>query len=71
MAKKYTSMHFKNACIDFKNMTITETTKDNIEEYDLNKVLQEWAGIDGISFSLRKDSELEPICNDENEGGRI
>lgn len=56
--KKSNSCSFKNATIDSEKMTITEYTKDDQYVFDLNKVLSDWSGIDGLSISIKKDEEI-------------
>lgn len=62
MAKEAKSLIFKNAVMDVENGLIVEFTKDETFEYDLMKVLKDWSGIDGISISFKKESQL-PIAN--------
>lgn len=56
--KKSSSCSFKNCTIDIEKMTVTEYTKDDQYVFDLNKVLSEWSGIDGLSISIKKDEEI-------------
>ena len=51
------SVTFKNATIDTDDMTITEYTKDESYSFNLFDVLKRWDGIDGISLSIKKDSD--------------
>lgn len=60
MAKISKSLSFKNCVIDINDGTITEYTKDGENVYNLKNILSEWNGIDGISFNLKQDDELEP-----------
>ncbi len=50
--------------LDVENMKLIEYTKDGTNVYLLNKILQEWNGVDGISFSITLNQEIEP---DETE----
>ncbi len=61
MAKKSTATSFKNATIDMKDMTITEILKDSERVYNLMEVLKEWSGIEGVSLTIRSDSEIVPM----------
>lgn len=49
---------FKNCVIDAESMTITEYNKDECNVFDLKKVLTDWEGIDGITISIKKDTEV-------------
>lgn len=60
MAKVSKSVLFKGAMIDLEEMKIYETTKDETLEYDLNSILQDWNGVEGISLSIKKDSDINP-----------
>lgn len=60
MAKISKSLSFKNCVIDINDGTITEYTKDGENVYNLKNILSEWNGVDGISFNLKQDDELEP-----------
>ena len=61
MAKTSKTVSFKNATINFDDMTITETNKDDFAEYDLEGVLRDWNGISGISLTLKTEDELTPL----------
>lgn len=63
MAKEGKSLIFKNAVIDIENGLIVEFTKDETFEYDLMKVLKDWSGIDGISISFKKESQMPMVNN--------
>lgn len=39
-------------------MTITETTKDDIKVYSLDKLLADWNHISGISLTIKQDDEI-------------
>ena len=65
MAKQTRTLNFKNAVIDYQNMSITEINKDNEEEFSLNEVFKEWDGIEGISLTLKQDSS--PIFSDKED----
>ena len=58
MAKKSTSVVFKNSTINLKDMTITEYTKDDSTTYNIMDVLKDWDTVDGVSLSLKQDDEL-------------
>lgn len=58
MAKASKSIAFKNATIDKDEMTITEFTKDDTKVYSLNKLIEEWDKIDGISLVMKKDDDV-------------
>ena len=56
--KKVNSNSFKNCVIDVDNMTITEKTKEDNYVFDLKKVLQDWNMIEGVSITIKKDTEV-------------
>lgn len=58
MAKISKSVSFKNAEINFEDGTITETTKDEIKVYSIEKLLTEWSGIEGLSVTIKQDNEM-------------
>lgn len=58
MAKSSKSIAFKNAVIDKDEMTITEFTKDDTKVYSLNKVIENWDGIEGISLTIKQDNDV-------------
>ena len=64
MAKETRGFKATNAMLDVENMKLIEYTKDGTNVYLLNKILQEWNGVDGISFSITLNQEVEP---DETE----
>mgnify|MGYP000866488666 CR=1 FL=1 len=57
MAKQSRSLSFRNATIDFADMTISEYTKESTNVFSLEKVLREWSNIDGLSISIKYDEE--------------
>lgn len=58
MAKKSKSIAFKNAVIDKADGTITEFTKDDTKVYSIEKLLEDWDGIEGISLTIKQDNEI-------------
>jgi Asp-tRNA(Asn)/Glu-tRNA(Gln) amidotransferase B subunit len=56
--KKINSTQFVNSTINAENMTITEYTKDDQYEFSLQKILEDWSGIDGVTFTIRKESKI-------------
>ena len=58
MAKASKSIAFKNAVIDKSEGTITEFTKDDTKVYSIEKLLEEWDGIEGISIVMKKDADV-------------
>lgn len=58
MAKASKSIAFKNAVIDKNDMTITEVTKDDTKVYSLEKLIEDWDGIEGISIVMKKDADV-------------
>lgn len=58
MAKSNKDLVFKNATINKENMIITEIDKEEVREYSLSKVLEEWDGIEGITVSFRYNEDI-------------
>lgn len=58
MAKASKSIAFKNATIDKTEGTITEFTKDDTKVYSLEKLIEDWDGIEGISIVMKKDDDV-------------
>lgn len=58
MAKITKAVSLKNAEINMEDMTITETTKDDIKVYSLDKLLSDWNHISGISLTIKHDDEI-------------
>lgn len=58
MAKITKAISLKNAEINMEDMTITETTKDDIKVYLLDKLLADWNGISGISLTIKQDNDI-------------
>lgn len=58
MAKISKVTSFKNALINTEDMTITETSKDYIKVYSIEKLLADWNGIEGISLTIKQDDEI-------------
>lgn len=60
MAKETKAFKATNAMIDFEEMKLIETTKDGSNVYRLDKILQEWNGVDGIAFNITLNKDIEP-----------
>ena len=58
MAKASKSIAFKNAVIDKAEGTITEFTKDDTKVYSLDKVIEEWDQVEGISLTIKQDDDV-------------
>jgi hypothetical protein len=58
MANVNKSTAFKGAVINKEDMTITEFTKDDSRIYSLEKLLDDWDGIEGISLTIKQDDEI-------------
>lgn len=58
MAKKTKSITFKSATIDKEQGTITEFLKDEAKTYSIEKLLEEWNGIDGVSITIKQDDDV-------------
>lgn len=63
MAKNSFKTSFTKASInkDGDKYIITETSKDEETSYDLTTVLDGLIGVENISLSINKDSDLKPI----------
>lgn len=58
MAKASKSIAFKNATIDKAEGTITEFTKDDTKVYSIEKLLEDWDQIEGISLTIKQDDDV-------------
>lgn len=58
MAKASKSIAFKNAVIDKTERTITEFTKDDTKVYSIEKLLEDWDQIEGISLTIKQDDDV-------------
>lgn len=60
MAKESRGFSATNCMIDAENMLLIETVKDGELTYDLNRIIQDWNGVTGISFSIKLNQDIEP-----------
>lgn len=60
MAKNQRGFKATNAMIDEEKMLLVEFTKDGQNVYDLNKIIKEWSGIEGVAFNITLNEEVEP-----------
>jgi len=60
MAKSQKGFKATNAMIDKDAMKLVETTKDGVNVYSLNSILEEWNGIEGVAFSISLNKDIEP-----------
>ena len=58
MAKASKSIAFKNAVIDKAEGTITEFTKDDTKVYSIEKLLEDWDQIEGISLTIKQNDDV-------------
>ena len=58
MAKASKSIAFKNAVIDKAEGTITEFTRDDTKVYSIEKLLEDWDQIEGISLTIKQDDDV-------------
>ena len=58
MANASKSIAFKNAVIDKAEGTITEFTKDDTKVYSIEKLLEDWDQIEGISLTIKQDDDV-------------
>lgn len=63
MAKNSFKTSFSKAQITVEDgkYIITEYNKDDTKAYDLSEVLDGLVGVEGLSLSINKDTELTPI----------
>jgi hypothetical protein len=63
MARTTLDFNANNAVIDFEEMKIIELPKkkdDPTKVYDLNKILQQFNGVEGITFKISTQQDVEP-----------
>lgn len=60
MAKTKDELKFNNAVIDKNQKKIIETTKDGVLVYDIDTVLENWYGREGISITFSQNVDIEP-----------
>ena len=60
MAKENRGFSATNCMIDAENMLLIETVKDGELTYDLNRIIRDWNGVTGISFSIKLNQDIEP-----------
>ena len=58
MAKASKAIAFKNAVIDKTEGTITEFTKDDTKVYSIEKLLEDWDQVEGISLTIKQDDDV-------------
>ena len=58
MAKASKSIAFKNAVIDKAEGSITEFTKDDTKVYSIEKLLEDWDQVEGISLTIKQDDDV-------------
>ena len=61
VTKKYSFSKAEISKDDDGKYTLTETTKDNCETFDLSSLLDEMIGIDGISLSFGSEDAVPSI----------
>lgn len=69
MAKKKLSVSFSKAVIDTDNMTITEINKDDMQTFSLLDILNQFAGIEGVSLTISSDETISEDDNEDFENG--
>lgn len=61
MAKQNSGESYAKATINKAEGTITEyLPKEVINVFHLEDIINRWDGIEGITFTIKKDSEIEP-----------
>ncbi len=58
MAKSNKTVSYSKAEIDVAAGTITEHLKDGDNVYHLDRILEAWDGVQGISLTIKKDEDL-------------
>ena len=58
MAKSNRTVTYTKATINLAEGTITEHLKDGDNVYYIDKLLESWDGVDGISIRITKDEVL-------------
>lgn len=58
MAKVTKSASFTKAVINKDDMTITEIAKDETRVYSLEKLIEDWNGVEGISLTIKQDDDI-------------
>lgn len=64
MAQSKSSVTFKNATIDASEMTITEVAKEEMKVYNLNDILADWDGKEGVTITIQQTNEIPPVEED-------
>lgn len=64
MAKEQMGFKTTNSVIDKDERKIVETTKDGVNVFYIDKILEKWHGIEGISFAITLNKDVVP---DETE----
>ncbi|MBZ9693411.1 MULTISPECIES: YonK family protein [unclassified Clostridium] len=60
MSKRQESESYSKATITFEDdgeIMITEYNKEDVVQYSLTKVLEEWENIDGVSLTIKKEAQ--------------
>lgn len=66
MAKSTRGFAATKAMIDISEngeMKLIEETKDETNVYNLKNILQQWNGVQGISFQISLKEDVEPDSN--------
>lgn len=51
---------FTNAMIDVEKDVVVEVHKDGVSVFSLSSLLDKWNGIEGVSLTVQKTSEIQP-----------
>lgn len=51
---------FTNAMIDVEKDVVVEVHKDGVSVFSLSALLDKWNGIEGVSLTVQKTSEIQP-----------
>lgn len=60
MAKENRGFSATNCMIDADEMLLIESTKNGDLIYDLDRIIKEWNGVTGISFSIKLNQDIKP-----------
>jgi len=62
MAKVNSGESYAKATINLEEGTIIEyLPKEEVNVFNLQDILKRWDGIEGISFTIKKDDTIKPI----------
>ena len=60
MAKEQRGFKTTNSMIDSEELKLIETTKEGLNVFDIKRLLDEWHLVEGISFNITLNKDVEP-----------